>query len=266
MKFRTTTTALVLVAAAIAPLLFGIVSDAAASKGNTILNVRLEDDFASASATIVEGDIETEFFVEASTVKRGDTEIFLIMTQFDRSADEFILDIFTRGPADEVTIPSTLKSASVSGTVTGEDFVTGEEKTFTVDMDFSATGNREKVISSLHTKTGDINIVTKFNGVTRPASGSVDISGDGVTLSTDDLDDAIIATLRAGTLLVVKESQPVQGGSSSSNADDDTAAADDAVTPTTPNNNNNDEAEDEAAPEEEGEEVEEQVEEEDEET
>jgi hypothetical protein len=189
--------ATILVIASLASV--GMQTDAAAR--NIIFQEKFRESFASASETIVEGSIETSVFTEAFKTTSGDTEIVLLISQFDTSTDTFLLDFFGFGPADQLTVANNLASATFSGTITGFDFITGEEKTFTVDVDLTATGKAETINVGQHFITPDFKAVTNLNAKIRPASGSLDVSGDGITFSTDEASGQI-GKVRAGQIIV----------------------------------------------------------------
>ena len=77
-----------------------------------------------------------------------------------------------------------LGSATFGGTITGFDFATGEEKTMTVNAEFTATGKVQTSTFSTHINNRDINEVFHPNGKIRLASGSLNIIG-GITFSAD---------------------------------------------------------------------------------
>jgi hypothetical protein len=90
----------------------------------------------------------------------------------------------------------------LSGTVTGFDFATGEEKTVTVNAELTATGKVQTSTFNIHANSRDINEVFHSNGKLRPASGSLNIGG-GMTFSADDA-IGIISKFATGTILVTK--------------------------------------------------------------
>jgi hypothetical protein len=112
--------------------------------------------------------------------------MFVVITKHYTGTDTYLVDFFGYGPASQLTIPNSLNSATFSGTVTGTDYATGEEKkTVTVSADLTATGKSLTDKFNFHTVTPDINAVAHVRGAIRPASGSLNISG-GFTFSTDD--------------------------------------------------------------------------------
>ena len=100
-----------------------------------------------------------------------------------------------------MTIANNLGSATFSGTVTG--FTAGEEKTVTVNVKLTATGKPENSNFNLRTHTRDINEVIQVSGITRSASGSMNIAG-GITFSADDVDAGAIYKTATGTIQVTK--------------------------------------------------------------
>jgi hypothetical protein len=122
------------------------------------------------------------------------------MTKYDEST--FFNDFVACGPAQQVTVANGLSSATLSGTITGIDFVTGEEKTVTANAHLTATGQVQTTTSGFHVSGRDFTSVSNFNGVTRPASGSLNIGGD-ITFSIDDA-SGTISKLKAGAITVTK--------------------------------------------------------------
>jgi hypothetical protein len=194
-------TAAILVTASLASI--GMIQTDAQRGGNIIFKQRITENFASAFATSVEGSILTQAFVETFTTVSGDSQILLIIAQVDTSTDTLLFNFFGSSPADEFTVANSLGSASFSGTVTGIDEVTGEELTFTVDGDLTATGKPERVNGGNRFNSPGLTIVENFNGHVRTASGSLDVSGDGISLSTDDA-TGHISRLRTGSIVVFR--------------------------------------------------------------
>ncbi len=64
-----------------------------------------------------------------------------------------------------------LDSATFSGTITGYDYATGEEKIVTVNVDLTATGKLETSTFSDHLVSPDFTVVENGNGQFTPASG-----------------------------------------------------------------------------------------------
>ena len=164
-------------------------SNVAAASGNTIFKERLSEKFASASGT----NGETTAVASAFKTASGDTQICVSIY-----TDDFSTDFFGCGPADNVAIDNGLNSATYSGTITGFDYATGEEKTVTVNAELTATGKVQTTTANLNTHTPDYNYVLHANGKFRPASGSLDISGD-LSFSTDDASGRI-GIVRQGTI------------------------------------------------------------------
>jgi hypothetical protein len=95
-----------------------------------------------------------------------------------------------------------LNSATFSGTITGVDYTTGQEKTVTVNADMTATGKPYTSTFSYREVTPNFKYVQNQNGMVRPASGSLNISGD-LTFSTDDA-SGNIEKVRYGIIQVQK--------------------------------------------------------------
>ena len=72
----------------------------------------------------------------------------------------------------------------------------------TVNAKLTATGKAEISKISTHTKNGDVIEVFHSYGMTRPASGSLNIAGD-MTFSFDDARGTIIKSA-SGTIQVTK--------------------------------------------------------------
>jgi hypothetical protein len=192
-------TAALLVIALLASV--GMQTDAAAR--NIVFQEQIRGSFASASESIEEGDITTSVFAEAFETPSGDIEMTLIIDKIDTSTQTFLFSFFGFGPADQLTVANDLSSATFSGTVTAIEDITGEEMTFTVDVDLTATGKPERFGFKDRFITPDFKALTIVNGKIRSASGSMDIGGDGITFSTDDASGEIGRELRG--LLVVEK-------------------------------------------------------------
>jgi hypothetical protein len=170
--------------------------------GNIIYKERLKENFAYAQKTIEEGSITTQVFAEAFKTTSGDTGICVGMTKYDSSTDTYPTDFGGCDPASQLTIANNLNSATFSGTITGFDHATGEEKTVTVNVDLTATGKAQTGTFGFRFVTPDFKVVSNENGRHAPASGSLNISGD-LTFSTDDATGQI-AKVRQGSILVQK--------------------------------------------------------------
>jgi hypothetical protein len=70
-------------------------------------------------------------------------------------------------------------------------------------VDLTATGKPERFVFKDRFITPDFKALTIVNGKVRPASGSMDVSGEGMTFSTDDASGEIGRELR-GLLTVTK--------------------------------------------------------------
>ena len=108
------------------------------------------------------------------------------MRQADPDEDDDLIQ--GCGPAQRLTIG--FRTATFGSTITGFGF-SGEEKTVTVNAKLTATGKAEISKISTHTKNGDVIEVFHSYGMTRPASGSLNIAG-GMTFSFDDARGTII--------------------------------------------------------------------------
>jgi hypothetical protein len=111
--------------------------------------------------------------------------------------------LFGCGPAEQFTVAKNLGSATFSGTVTALDLISGEEKTLTVNGELTATGRIEVSGGTSHFNSESITIVSHFTGKGRQATGSLTISGDGISFSTEDA-TGTIGFARSGLIEVDK--------------------------------------------------------------
>jgi hypothetical protein len=123
------------------------------------------------------------------------------MTKYDSSTNTDLLGFIGCG-GNQLTIGNGLNSATFSGTVTGFDFVRGGNKTVTVNVDMPATGRVHKDHLGNHYSTSEFTIVINVNGMSRSASGPLNISGD-LTFSTDDA-SGTITKVTEGEIIVKK--------------------------------------------------------------
>ena len=108
-----------------------------------------------------------------------------------------------QGCASNVKLTVTsLNSAIFSGTVRGIDHAKGEDKTVTVSVELTGTGKVQTDTFNGHFVTLYNEVVINSNsGQSRSASGSLDISREGVTFHTDDA-SGTIGKSRVDTLIV----------------------------------------------------------------
>jgi hypothetical protein len=170
---------------------------------NTVFQEQIRGNFVDAFQSIEEGNIRTDYYASAFTDPSGEIAIILSISKIDTTTDSFVFGFFGFGPADQLTVANDLSTATFSGTVTAIEDVTGEEMTFTVDADLTATGKPERYGFKERFITPDFKALTNVNGKVRPASGSLDISGEGMTFSTDDASGTIAREIR-GLLAVEK--------------------------------------------------------------
>ena len=100
----------------------------AIAASNTIFKERFKDSFARAAKITTEGSITTQVSAEAHKDLSGNTVVTLFLIRTDESTGTPLTQFFGSGPG-QLTIGGGLSSATFSGTVTGPDFVTGEDKT-----------------------------------------------------------------------------------------------------------------------------------------
>ena len=176
-----------------------------ASASNVIYKQKIRGDVAFAQKTIKEGSTPSGSIFTTATAQgfmtaAGDKQVCVTVRALD--PDEIISEFGpTCGPAQQLTIANNLGSATFSGKVTG--FTAGEEKTVTVNVKLTATGKPENSNFNLRTHTRDINEVIQVSGITRSASGSMNIAG-GITFSADDVDAGAIYKTATGTIQVTK--------------------------------------------------------------
>ena len=176
-----------------------------ASASNVIYKQKIRGDAAFAQKTIKEGNTPSGSIFTTATAQgfmtaAGDKQVCVTVRALD--PDEIISEFGPAcGPAQQLTIANNLGSATFSGTVTG--FTAGEEKTVTVNVKLTATGKPENSNFNLRTHTRDINEVIQVSGITRSASGSMNIAG-GITFSADDVDAGAIYKTATGTIQVTK--------------------------------------------------------------
>jgi hypothetical protein len=190
--------AAILVTASLASIVGMMQTDAAAQK--TVIRERLRGEFISAQALSTEGSITTQVFVTTFQTSSG-PEICLFLTSIDQSTGTFLIDFVGCGPADELTVTRNIQSGTFSSTVTGFDFVSGEEMTLTVSGDLTATEKAQTFTGTQRFTTPSFHFLIQFNGRIAPASGSLTVTGDGFTFSTDDA-TGTISIERAGFLQV----------------------------------------------------------------
>lgn len=191
-------TAAVLVIASLASISMMQTNHAIASV--TLFKEKLRGSSVFAQKTINEGSTSTTVLAHAFTTISGGTELCVNLRTIIDGENE-INDFEACGPA-QLTVANGLSSATFSGTVTGSDQNTGEEKTVTVNADLTGTGKVQTSTFGYHINSRDVTTVFHSNGQNRPASGSLNIGGD-FTFSTDDA-TGIIATVKSGTISVTK--------------------------------------------------------------
>jgi hypothetical protein len=174
-----------------------------AAAAATIVKEKLRGIGAYAEKTIQEGSITTTAIVYALTSTSGNKWIELFLIRYDARTDTYLMNFHGSAPPDQWSIDNGLNSATFSATITGLDFVTDEEMTFTVSADLTVTGKVEPINTGDRTDTPNFTIVTNFIGVNKPAGGSLNITGEDVTFSTDDATGAI-GKFRSGQIVVSK--------------------------------------------------------------
>ena len=152
-----------------------------ATAQNTVFQEQIRGNFVDAFQSIEEGNIRTDYYASAFTDPSGEIAIILSISKIDTTTDTFVFGFLGFGPADQLTVANNLDSATFSGTVTEVESVSGEEMTFTVDVDLTATGKPERYAFKDRFISPDFKALTNINGKVRQASGSMDISGDGIT-------------------------------------------------------------------------------------
>jgi hypothetical protein len=131
---------------------------------------------------------------------KGDTVLCVFIIKQDGST--FVTDFEACSPGQRLAVDGGLSSATFSGTVTGFDFATGEEKTVTVNADLTATGKVQTITSGSHANGRGFTEVSHFKAMSRTASGSLNIGGD-FTFSIDDA-TGLILKVNSGTIQVTK--------------------------------------------------------------
>jgi hypothetical protein len=179
-----------------------IQNNTAIAASNTIFKQKFKDSFARAVKITTEGNIITQLSAEAHKDLSGNTVVTLFLQRTDKNTGTPLTIFFGSGPG-QLTIGGGLSSATFSGTVTGPDFVTGEDKTATVNSQLSATGKVRTSTFGSHESTRDVTQVIKIQGSFRPASGSVTISGD-LTFSSDGGGGGLIGIAKQGLITVNK--------------------------------------------------------------
>jgi hypothetical protein len=158
----------------------------AAAARNILLKERFRDSVAQVQATTTEGSIRTEALVTALT---NPSRICVYMPLLDSNTGTILNAFFGCSPTDQLNIANGLGSATFSGTVTLNDYLTGQEKTVTVNADLTATGKVQTGNFGLHQVTQDFTFVSTAHGKFRPASGSLtitDANTSDVILSSGD--------------------------------------------------------------------------------
>jgi hypothetical protein len=177
-----------------------------ATAGGAVVNKeRFRGDYAELSDTVVEGTVETNVYAYAYQTTSGITELCLFYSEYDTSTGTYLSSVGECGPVKELTVGNGLADATFSGTFTDIlDYGAGEFVTVTVTADLTATGKVQTTTFRSGTTTPDYKFVTHSTGMTRPASGSLEITGD-VTFSTDDA-TGIIANVKSGSTTVTMTS------------------------------------------------------------
>jgi hypothetical protein len=168
---------------------------------NAIFKEKFRDSFAFAQKRITEGSITTFVNAEAFKDISGNVGVFVAVVKTDESTGTDLTDYFGSGPG-QLTVGSGLSSATFSATVTGTDFLSGEDKTVTVNSQLSATGKVQTSTFGFHANAREFTEVVNSNGMIRPASGSLTVSGD-ITFSTNDA-TGTIGNAKQGSITVLK--------------------------------------------------------------
>jgi hypothetical protein len=177
-----------------------IVQNNSASASNVIFKSSLKGNEAIAEKTIREGSTTTFVSAHAFTTSQGETVLCVFVLKQEDSA--FVNDFEACAPGQQLTVSGDLSSATFSGTVTGLDFATGEEKTVTVNAHLTATAKVQKITSGSHFNGEDFTAISHFKAMSRSASGSLNIGGD-ITFSIDDA-TGLIAKVSSGSIEVRK--------------------------------------------------------------
>jgi hypothetical protein len=188
----------ILVIGSLCSIVIMLSNNAAAS--NVLFKERLKGIAASAEKTTREGSTTTVVAAQAFTTTGGDTVLCVFVIKYDEST--FFNDLEGCAAGQQLTVANGLSSATFSGTVTGFDFVSGEEKTVTVNADLTATGKVQTSTSGSHFSGRGFTEVTHFSGMSTAASGSLNIGGD-ITFSIDDATGQI-SNIKSGTIQVTK--------------------------------------------------------------
>ncbi len=162
-------------------------TDAAAER--IIEKYQFKEGFAVAFKTITEGSITTSAHTSAvkSTNPSLGSILCVSLTKLDESTNTNLVTF--DGCASRVQLTVTgLNSATFSGTVTSFDGT----KQVTVSVELTGTGKIKTDPFNAHFVTPYYEVVINSNsGQSRSASGSLDISGEGITFHTDDASGTI---------------------------------------------------------------------------
>jgi hypothetical protein len=188
----------ILIITSIASIVFMQTNNAAAA--NVLFKEKFRGKNALLQKTITEGGITTQAEAEGFTTLDGKAVICVDVIQFDST--NLLTEFEGCGPAQQLTVSNSLSSATFSGTVTGFDFVTNEEKTVTVNADLTATGKVQTTTSTFHINARDFKQVSNSHGKIVPASGSLNIGGD-INFSTDDASGRI-GDAQSGSIIIQK--------------------------------------------------------------
>ena len=136
----------ILVIASLCSTIIMQTNNAAAS--NVIYKQKIRGDVAVVQKTIKEGSIYTDIAAKGFTTAAGDKQLCVSVRESDPDESDTVFE--GCGPAQQLTIANGLGSAMFSGTVTGFDFATGEEKTVTVNAELTATGKVQTSTFNIH--------------------------------------------------------------------------------------------------------------------
>lgn len=128
------------------------------------------------------------------------------MAKYDSNNQAYTTAFLGCGSPMQLTING-FSSATWRGTVTGTDYVTGEDKTVTVSAGLTGTGSMSSNVGAgpiIMTK--DATIAGHVNGIGRAASGPLTISGDlSFSTFTSDVSDSGIVKIIDGIIWVQKQ-------------------------------------------------------------
>lgn len=161
-----------------------------------------EGTFAFLADTMKEGSITTSVSVFAASAI---SDVCVSIGRVDESTNTGLIQFSACGPYGNLKVANGLTSASFSGTVTGNEFFSGQQMSVKVNAQLSGAGKVETSQFNFHDNNPFVTTVVTGGDKSRPATGSITVSGD-ITVNTDDATGSI-GDFKQGQLQVFKKVQ-----------------------------------------------------------